>query len=69
MVLSRSGHIGEVTVVSMVTSCVPMLLPQELVNLLLCGVAVSNVFNGVMELDSGGAENVMCGCGDHETHR
>ena len=40
--------------------CVPPVLPQELVNLLLCDVAVSNVFNGVMELDSGGTENVMC---------
>ena len=37
-----------------------LLFPQELVNLLLSGVAVSNVFNGVMELDSGGAENVVC---------
>ena len=34
------------------------ILKQELVNLLLCGVAVSNVFDGSMELASGGSTNV-----------
>ena len=38
--------------------CVCAPPPQELVNLLLCGVAAFNVFNGQMELDLGGAREV-----------
>ena len=36
--------------------------PQEMVNLLLTGCAVSNVFDGNLDLDSGGSSKVASLC-------